>query len=94
MGAPIREMETIVAHATDFLGKSVDWAVGGFHLMYANGTKIEESIQSRENLGVRFVVPTHCTGDEAVAAFRRAYGSHCVPAGAGRQLVLDKDVLD
>ena len=85
-------MEAIVEHAAGFLGKKVDWAIGGFHLMYSDTTRIEQSIQSLQNLGVQSVVPTHCTGDEAMAAFRRAYGSHCFSGGVGRELVFDKGI--
>jgi len=83
-------MEAIVEHAKRFLDKRVDWAIGGFHLMYADTPGIERSIRSLQDLGVRFVVPTHCTGDEAVAAFRRAYGSCCVFGGVGREVGFDK----
>ncbi|MCG6860080.1 MAG: MBL fold metallo-hydrolase [Chromatiaceae bacterium] len=83
-------MEAIVEHAKRFLNKRVDWAIGGFHLMYADSTQITRSIRSLQDLGVRFVVPTHCTGDEAVAAFRRAYGSRCVFGGVGREVVFDR----
>jgi 7,8-dihydropterin-6-yl-methyl-4-(beta-D-ribofuranosyl)aminobenzene 5'-phosphate synthase len=84
-------METIVERAKGFLGKPVDWAIGGFHLMYADSAEIQRSIRAMKDLGVRFVVPTHCTGDEAAAAFRRAYGVHCISGGVGRELVLDKN---
>jgi hypothetical protein len=80
-----------IEHARRFLDKRVDWAIGGFHLMYADAPGIERSIRSLQDLGVRFVVPTHCTGDEAVAAFGRAYGSFCVFGGVGREVVFDKN---
>ena len=31
------------------------------------------------------VIPTHCTGDLAKVAFRRAYGARCLEGGAGQQ---------
>ena len=69
----------------------MDWAIGGFHLMYADSAEIQRSIRAMKDLGVHIVVPTHCTGDEAAAAFRRAYGVHCISGGVGRELVLDKN---
>jgi 7,8-dihydropterin-6-yl-methyl-4-(beta-D-ribofuranosyl)aminobenzene 5'-phosphate synthase len=86
-------MEAIVEHARHFLNKRVDWAIGGFHLMYADSAQITRSIRSLQDLGVRFVVPTHCTGEEAVAAFRRAYGSCCIFGGVGREIVFDKHAV-
>jgi 7,8-dihydropterin-6-yl-methyl-4-(beta-D-ribofuranosyl)aminobenzene 5'-phosphate synthase len=34
------------------------------------------------------VIPTHCTGDVAKAAFRRAYGARCIDGGVGRAVDL------
>ncbi len=81
-------MEAIVAQAAGFVGRNVDWAIGGFHLMYASSAQIEQSIRSLRALGVRSVVPTHCTGDEAKAAFERAYGTRCISGGVGREIVI------
>jgi 7,8-dihydropterin-6-yl-methyl-4-(beta-D-ribofuranosyl)aminobenzene 5'-phosphate synthase len=58
-------MERIVERARAFLGKPVSWAIGGFHLMYADAAAIARSVAALQHLGVKYVVPTHCTGDEA-----------------------------
>lgn len=79
-------MEKVVARAAQLLGSSVDWAIGGFHLMYTDADGIQASIRSLQDLGVSFVVPTHCTGDAAKADFRRAYGEHCLEGGVGRAI--------
>jgi 7,8-dihydropterin-6-yl-methyl-4-(beta-D-ribofuranosyl)aminobenzene 5'-phosphate synthase len=79
-------MERIVERAKTFLGKPVDWAIGGFHLMYADAAAIVRAITSLQHLGVEYVVPTHCTGDEAREAFRRAYGERCLLGGVGRRI--------
>jgi 7,8-dihydropterin-6-yl-methyl-4-(beta-D-ribofuranosyl)aminobenzene 5'-phosphate synthase len=81
-------MERIVERAKGLLGRPVDWAIGGFHLMYADAAAIDRSLRSLQSLGVAHVVPTHCTGDAAKAAFRRAYGTRCHAGGVGRQIDL------
>lgn len=81
-------MDQIVADVTQRLGKRVDWAIGGFHLMYADSDAIEQSIRALQALGVHTVVPTHCTGDEAIAAFGRAYGARCIAGGVGTEIVI------
>ncbi|HPB76238.1 MAG TPA: MBL fold metallo-hydrolase [Chromatiaceae bacterium] len=78
-------MARVVEGASAFLGKPLDWAIGGFHLMNAAAPQIEETIQALRAQGVRSVIPTHCTGDLAKAAFRRAYGTRCLEGGPGRQ---------
>lgn len=79
-------MERIVERAKTFLGKPMDWAIGGFHLMYADAAAIARSIAALQRLGVEYVVPTHCTGDEAREVFRRAYGERCLAGGVGRRI--------
>lgn len=79
-------MDRIVAHARETTGKRIRWAIGGFHLMYANEAEITRSIRALGDLGVEQVLPTHCTGDQAIAAFHRAYGSRCHPGGVGAEI--------
>lgn len=81
-------MERIVERAGSLLGRPVDWAIGGFHLMDADGAEIARSLRALQALGVAYVVPTHCTGDAARAAFRRAFGARCHEGGAGREISL------
>ena len=81
-------MERIVERAGRLLGRPVDWAIGGFHLMYADAAEIDRSVHSLEALGVAYVVPTHCTGDAAKAAFRQAFGERCHDGGVGREISL------
>lgn len=79
-------MERIVERAKTFLGKQVGWAIGGFHLRYANAAAIDRSVAILQRLGIDYVVPMHCTGDEAREAFRRAYGERCLAGGSGRRI--------
>jgi len=66
----------------------VRWVIGGLHLMESSEEKITAAVRALQDLGVTDVVPTHCSGDAAVAAFGRAYGSRCVPGGVGRSIDL------
>jgi 7,8-dihydropterin-6-yl-methyl-4-(beta-D-ribofuranosyl)aminobenzene 5'-phosphate synthase len=79
-------MEQIIARGRELLGESIRWAIGGFHLMYADDAEITRSVQALQALGVTDVLPTHCTGDAAIAAFQDAYGDRYVPGGVGRRL--------
>jgi 7,8-dihydropterin-6-yl-methyl-4-(beta-D-ribofuranosyl)aminobenzene 5'-phosphate synthase len=81
-------MERIVERAARVLGQPVGWAIGGFHLMYSDAAAIDRTIRALKTLGVTHVVPTHCTGDEAKAAFLRAFGAHCLEGGVGREIRL------
>lgn len=81
-------MERMVERGTAMLARPIDWAIGGFHLMYAGSSEIARCVRALAELDVAYVVPTHCTGDAAREAFERAYGERCLPGGPGRELRL------
>jgi 7,8-dihydropterin-6-yl-methyl-4-(beta-D-ribofuranosyl)aminobenzene 5'-phosphate synthase len=65
----------------------VDLVLGGFHLLQSTPAEVEAVIRKLRDLGVRRVAPIRCTGDDAIARFRSAYGADFVEA-AGRVLRL------
>lgn len=65
------------------LGKNVQLLMGGFHLGSASRAEIQEIIARLRALGVEKVAPSHCTGDDAIAMFRRAWGDEFVEGGLG-----------
>ncbi|MBK1690603.1 MBL fold metallo-hydrolase [Ectothiorhodospira mobilis] len=77
-------IDTLVQAAMQRLGRPVEWAIGGFHLMYSDDARIQQTLTALQDLGVTDVVPTHCTGDAARAAFQEAYGPHCHDGGVGQ----------
>jgi 7,8-dihydropterin-6-yl-methyl-4-(beta-D-ribofuranosyl)aminobenzene 5'-phosphate synthase len=81
-------MERMVEGGTAMLARPIDWAIGGFHLMYAGASEIAHCVRALQELGVAYVVPTHCTGDAARAMFRHTYGERCAEGGAGREILL------
>jgi 7,8-dihydropterin-6-yl-methyl-4-(beta-D-ribofuranosyl)aminobenzene 5'-phosphate synthase len=62
---------------------------GGFHMLKESPAAIREAIQRLRSLGVQSIAPTHCTGEQAMAMFREAFGARCLSAGAGKRLTLD-----
>jgi 7,8-dihydropterin-6-yl-methyl-4-(beta-D-ribofuranosyl)aminobenzene 5'-phosphate synthase len=50
--------------------------MGGFHLLDKTETQLEGIISEFRELNVRFAAPCHCSGDEAIAAFRENYGDY------------------
>ena len=69
--------------ARDYLGKDIYLLMGGFHLLAHNKTEIRQKIHVLTALGVKKVAPSHCTGDEAIALFREAWGSDFIEGGCG-----------
>jgi 7,8-dihydropterin-6-yl-methyl-4-(beta-D-ribofuranosyl)aminobenzene 5'-phosphate synthase len=56
--------------------------------MDADSAAIQDTLTALQELGVEYVLPTHCSGDPARAAFRQAYGERCLEGGAGRHMAL------
>jgi 7,8-dihydropterin-6-yl-methyl-4-(beta-D-ribofuranosyl)aminobenzene 5'-phosphate synthase len=61
---------------------------GGFHLNQTSKTKLPPIIAELRQLDVTKVLPTHCTGDAAIALFRIEYGENCIGGGVGRTVTL------
>jgi len=75
---------TILKRAKELFDKDISLVFGGFHLTSASETAVRRIIESFKALGVRTCGPTHCTGDRAIALFREAYGTNCIPMGVGQ----------
>jgi 7,8-dihydropterin-6-yl-methyl-4-(beta-D-ribofuranosyl)aminobenzene 5'-phosphate synthase len=78
-----------VQRAEEVLGKNVYMLIGGFHLLTTPAGTVAQIIQDLQALGVRKVAPSHCTGDEAIALFKAAYGDSCLAMGEGRKVTLN-----
>jgi TolB protein len=62
--------------------------VGGFHLAHENSNQIERLIADLQALDVERVIPTHCSGDIAIALFAEEFDDGYIPGGAGQIITL------
>lgn len=76
----------IVEAAREKFHSPVHLVLGGFHTLDLSAAAVRSLVQRFKEIGVRKICPTHCTGDEAIAAFRDLYGPDFVEAVAGRTL--------
>ena len=60
--------------------------LGGFHLAWTPENRVHEIVDSFKKLGVKYVAPSHCTGDQATAIFRKEFGQNFIRAGSGLKL--------
>jgi len=58
--------------------------MGGFHLEWAMAGKIERIIAAFRDLGVRYVAPTHCSGEKARGQFEKSFPGGFIPVGVGK----------
>jgi 7,8-dihydropterin-6-yl-methyl-4-(beta-D-ribofuranosyl)aminobenzene 5'-phosphate synthase len=79
----------VVREAKSQREKEVRLLMGGFHLLRRSESRIRATIDALEALGVAQVAPSHCTGDRAIARFRKAWGEDFLDAGCGAVIELD-----
>lgn len=79
----------MVRQAKTVGGDELYLVLGGFHLGGVSEAQVQEIISDFRRLGVQKVAPCHCTGDQAIELFHRAYGDSFVRSGAGKLLVFE-----
>jgi 7,8-dihydropterin-6-yl-methyl-4-(beta-D-ribofuranosyl)aminobenzene 5'-phosphate synthase len=86
-------IEKIVEAAKAVTNKPIHLVLGGTHLLPANEGQIRTIAASlRDNLGVRFIAPAHCTGEIAFPILKESFGDRYLYAGLGTTLVLGPKV--
>jgi 7,8-dihydropterin-6-yl-methyl-4-(beta-D-ribofuranosyl)aminobenzene 5'-phosphate synthase len=63
--------------------KSVFLVLGGFHMMRMTPEEIAGIVKRLQDLGVEHIGPSHCTGDEAIQAFKKAWADRFLDLGCG-----------
>lgn len=77
-----------VTHAIDVTGIERVWAImGGFHLSGADvDTVIQPTVDALKQLNPRYIIPTHCTGRQAVLEIEKQMPECFIMNMAGTQL--------
>ena len=73
----------IVRAAKRQRNREVYLLMGGFHLLGKNREQLRKIISDLKQEGVVKVAPSHCTGDAAIAMFRREWGDNFIEGGLG-----------
>jgi 7,8-dihydropterin-6-yl-methyl-4-(beta-D-ribofuranosyl)aminobenzene 5'-phosphate synthase len=60
--------------------------VGGFHLFEKSEEETRKIAEELKNLGIKNVVPLHCSGENAVKIFRDVFKENFISAGLGSTL--------
>jgi 7,8-dihydropterin-6-yl-methyl-4-(beta-D-ribofuranosyl)aminobenzene 5'-phosphate synthase len=86
-------IEKIVEAAKSATNKPIHLVLGGTHLLPANDAQIRAiAVSLRDNLNVRFIAPTHCTGEPAFAILKESFGDRYIYAGLGTTVLLGPKV--
>ncbi len=63
--------------------RPIHMVLGGFHLLQTRADEVKRIVSEFKAMGIDYVGPTHCTGEEAMGLFREAYGAHFIRGGVG-----------
>ena len=73
----------VVRKAKELIKKDVYLLMGGFHVAGMSTAQVIELIHIFKKLSVKKVAPSHCTGENAMALFREAWGDNFLEGGVG-----------
>ena len=83
----------IVCRAKEISNRPVYLLIGGFHLMGHSQKQVVEIADELTSMGVQYVAPSHCTGDEAVEYFKQRWGERFVHSGCGAHIVINEQTI-
>jgi 7,8-dihydropterin-6-yl-methyl-4-(beta-D-ribofuranosyl)aminobenzene 5'-phosphate synthase len=88
-GCAHRGIVNTVKHAQKMTGvDKVHAVIGGFHLTGAKPELIQKTIADLKAIGPDYIVPTHCTGFEAITAFAKEMPDQFILNTAGTKYII------
>lgn len=81
-------MASIVEGVRRLHGGDLLLVMGGFHLEWTMSGKVDRIIATFRDCGVKYVAPTHCSGEKARERFRQSFGQRFIEVGVGRTVAL------
>ena len=78
----------IAMHAQKIIEKPLKALIGGFHLAGAKKELIEDTIETFKGMDIRKFYAGHCTGFDATARFKTAFGERFEPIYSGKVIEL------
>lgn len=83
----------IAKKARQMMDKGILLLMGGFHLLDENPAAIQQVIQSLQNEAVKYVCPTHCSGDLAKEMFKESFKKKYIAGGVGKKVSLPDTIF-
>ncbi len=78
----------IVRRATKIFGRKIYAVCGGFHMKDNTPEENKKILEELESLGVKKVIPLHCTGRDAFRLFQKIYRRSCLSLSEGQTITL------
>jgi 7,8-dihydropterin-6-yl-methyl-4-(beta-D-ribofuranosyl)aminobenzene 5'-phosphate synthase len=74
----------VIKKAKTIAKENICMVIGGWHLSSTSEGETKGIIDAFLRMGIQKVAPCHCTGDSAIALFKKTYGENFIQAGVGR----------
>ncbi len=81
-------IKEIIEKAHKIVNDKIFAVVGGLHLKDKKEKEIADLIEFLKNEGVKYIAPSHCTGDTARELFKQAFGKGFIEAGVGSHIYI------
>jgi 7,8-dihydropterin-6-yl-methyl-4-(beta-D-ribofuranosyl)aminobenzene 5'-phosphate synthase len=78
----------MIAVAEEELGIEIHTLIGGLHLMNKNKEELEQLATSLKEMGIKYICPTHCTGEKSIASLRESFGKGFISGGTGKEIII------
>ena len=78
----------VVEKARSVMLKEIYLVMGGFHLIGRLPAEVELISRRLRELGVKNLGASHCTGDKAIAQFKKDFGKNYIPLGVGKEIAI------
>jgi len=82
-------IEEIVLKAKQDFKEDIYLVLGGFHLGNASASQVNGIIKEFNRIGVKYVAPCHCTGEQTINIFRNAFGEDFIQVGVGKVIEIE-----
>lgn len=83
-----------IVGAAAMTNKHIHMVTGGFHYVVAKDVEIEQIVSAlHDTFKVDSIAPSHCTGEHAFSAFKKAFGDRYLYAGLGISIELSASSL-
>lgn len=79
----------ILKKAKEIEDDNIYLVIGGFHMKDFSRPSIEQVIKDLEELEVKMVAPSHCTGELALQCFNDKFGERYIKSGLGRKITIE-----
>lgn len=81
-------LKAIFKKAKEIINDNIFALIGGLHLKDKKEDEILHLVEFLKNEGIKYIAPSHCTGDLARKLFKDAFNSGFIEAGAGTHIYI------